>query len=124
MVKEKEGKEKNNKKAPVKSLKEKRAAKVAKRAERRWCHCDLFSGQNGRNYKNCDDRCLVIRNGYNHKKQIEIEQVVYAKVASTLKLVIRRYVDRIYYCIVQDKNVHKELVYFEWELMDGLEKTV
>jgi hypothetical protein len=35
MVKEKEGKEKNNKKAPVKSLKEKRAAKVAKRAERR-----------------------------------------------------------------------------------------
>jgi hypothetical protein len=35
MVKEKEGKEKNNKKAPVKSLKEKRAAKVAKRAERK-----------------------------------------------------------------------------------------
>lgn len=31
MVKEKEGKEKNNKKAPAKNLKEKRAAKTAKR---------------------------------------------------------------------------------------------
>lgn len=34
MSKEKEGKEKNNKKAPVKNLKEKRAAKAAKRAEK------------------------------------------------------------------------------------------
>lgn len=34
MVKEKEGREKNNKKAPAKSQKEKRAAKVAKRAEK------------------------------------------------------------------------------------------
>lgn len=32
MSKEKEGKEKNNKKAPAKNLKEKRAAKAAKRA--------------------------------------------------------------------------------------------
>jgi hypothetical protein len=32
MSKEKEGKEKNNKKAPAKSLKEKRAAKAAKKA--------------------------------------------------------------------------------------------
>ncbi len=32
MVKEKEGKEKNTKKAPEKNLKEKRAAKAAKRA--------------------------------------------------------------------------------------------
>jgi hypothetical protein len=31
MVKEKEGKEKNTKKAPAKNLKEKRAAKAAKR---------------------------------------------------------------------------------------------
>jgi hypothetical protein len=34
MSKEKEGKEKNNKKAPVKNLKEKRAAKAAKRDEK------------------------------------------------------------------------------------------
>jgi hypothetical protein len=35
MVKEKEGKEKNIKKAPVKNLKEKRADKAAKRASKR-----------------------------------------------------------------------------------------
>jgi hypothetical protein len=35
MVKEKEGKEKNIKKAPVKNLKEKRAAKEAKRAQKK-----------------------------------------------------------------------------------------
>ena len=34
MSKEKEGKEKNNKKAPAKNLKEKRAAKAAKRADK------------------------------------------------------------------------------------------
>jgi hypothetical protein len=34
MVKEKEGKEKSNKKAPAKSQKEKRAAKLVKRAEK------------------------------------------------------------------------------------------
>jgi len=34
MSKEKEGKEKNNKKAPVRNLKEKRAAKAARRAEK------------------------------------------------------------------------------------------
>ena len=34
MSKEKEGKEKNNKKAPAKNLKEKRVAKAAKRAEK------------------------------------------------------------------------------------------
>lgn len=34
MVKEKEGKEKSNKKAPVMNLKEKRAAKAAKRKEK------------------------------------------------------------------------------------------
>jgi hypothetical protein len=35
MVKEKEGKEKNVKKEPQKNLKEKRAAKAAKRAEKK-----------------------------------------------------------------------------------------
>ncbi|MCX6270959.1 MAG: hypothetical protein NTU44_07015 [Bacteroidetes bacterium] len=35
MSKEKEGKEKSRKKAPVKNLKEKRAAKEAKRQEKR-----------------------------------------------------------------------------------------
>ena len=35
MVKEKEGKKGNEKKAPLKNLKEKRAAKAAKRAEKK-----------------------------------------------------------------------------------------
>ena len=45
-------------------------------------------------------------------------QVVYAKVNPSLKLVIRRYVDDIYYCKVQEAPDRKELVYFERELMD------
>lgn len=43
-------------------------------------------------------------------------QVVYAKVDPWLKLVIRRYVDRIYYCKVQDDPTRKELAYFEPEI--------
>ncbi len=45
-------------------------------------------------------------------------QVVYAKENPLLKLIIRRYVDRIYYCKVQDDPDRKELVYFERELVD------
>ncbi len=43
--------------------------------------------------------------------------VVCAKVNPTLKLVIRRYVDRIYFCKIQEDPNRKELVYFEWELL-------
>ncbi|WP_417612308.1 hypothetical protein [Owenweeksia hongkongensis] len=46
-------------------------------------------------------------------------QVVHAKVNPTQKLVIRRYVDRIYYCKVQNDLSHKELVYFEREIAAG-----
>lgn len=45
-------------------------------------------------------------------------QVVFAKVNPSLKLVIRRYIDRIYYCKIHNKPDQKELVYFERELMD------
>ncbi len=45
--------------------------------------------------------------------------VVYAKVNPTLKLVIRRYIDRIYYCKVQEDPESKELVYFERELIEN-----
>ena len=44
-------------------------------------------------------------------------ETVYAKVNPSLKLVIRRYVDRIYYCLVQEDPTQKEKVYFERELM-------
>jgi hypothetical protein len=43
-------------------------------------------------------------------------QVVHAQVNPALKLVIRRYVDRIYYCKVQNDPTRKELVYFEREI--------
>ena len=43
--------------------------------------------------------------------------VVCAKETPTLKLVVRRYVDRIYYCKVKDDTTAKELVYFERELI-------
>ncbi|MCD6066143.1 MAG: hypothetical protein K0S33_969 [Bacteroidetes bacterium] len=42
--------------------------------------------------------------------------VVYAKANPVVKLVIRRYVDEIYYCRVQYKPELKEQVYFEREL--------
>ncbi len=44
-------------------------------------------------------------------------EVVQAKDNPTLNLVIRRYVDRIYYCKIQKDPNHKELVYFERELL-------
>lgn len=42
--------------------------------------------------------------------------VVYAKEAPTLKLVVRRYIHRIYYCRAPDNPTGKDLVYFEREL--------
>jgi hypothetical protein len=42
---------------------------------------------------------------------------VYAKVNPSQKLIIRRYVDRIYYCTIKAKPTLKELVYFEREIM-------
>lgn len=42
--------------------------------------------------------------------------VVFAKVNRSVKLVIRRFVDEIYYCKVQSAPDQQELVYFEREL--------
>jgi len=44
-------------------------------------------------------------------------QTVYAKENPALKLLIRRYVERIYYCSIKDEPGRKELVYFERELV-------
>ncbi len=44
-------------------------------------------------------------------------EIVYAKVNPDLKLVIRRYVDKIYYCKIQDEPNQKDLVYFEREIL-------
>ncbi|TND00509.1 MAG: hypothetical protein FD123_4354 [Bacteroidetes bacterium] len=49
-------------------------------------------------------------------------EVVYAKVNPGLKLVIRRYVDDIYYCKIQEDPERNELVYFERELLSESDK--
>lgn len=46
--------------------------------------------------------------------------VVYAKNAPMQKLVIRRYIDQVYYCKVQDDPERNELVYYERELVEDL----
>lgn len=42
--------------------------------------------------------------------------VVSAKVRPEIKLIVRRYLKRIYHCTVQDNPLQKEQVYFEREL--------
>ncbi|MCA6074650.1 hypothetical protein [Fulvivirga sedimenti] len=44
--------------------------------------------------------------------------VVYAKTDPGRKLVIRRYIDQVYYCNVEDNREGRELVYFERELVE------
>jgi len=48
--------------------------------------------------------------------------IVCAIVNPTQELLIRRYVDRIYYCKIQNDLAHKELVYFERELINCPDK--
>ena len=43
-------------------------------------------------------------------------EVVYERTNPYQKLIVSRYVDRVYYCKVQDAPKRKELVYFEREL--------
>ena len=50
-------------------------------------------------------------------------EIVYARVNPGLKLIIRRYVDKIYYCKIQDEPDRKELVYFEREILTFLSDT-
>lgn len=45
--------------------------------------------------------------------------IVYAKVNPGLKLAVRRYASRIYYCTNLAQPQGKELVYFERELTDS-----
>jgi len=48
----------------------------------------------------------------------EAGDAVYAKEAPDVKLIVRRYLDRIYYCRFPEEPDRKELVYFERELVD------
>lgn len=51
-------------------------------------------------------------------------ETVCAKVEPSLKLIVRRYVDRIYYCKILEHPDRDELVYFERELMSVNLKTL
>ena len=43
--------------------------------------------------------------------------VVRAKINPNQNLIVSRYVNRIYYCKIQENPTHKDLVYFERELL-------
>jgi hypothetical protein len=47
---------------------------------------------------------------------------VYAKTDPELKLVVRRYVDRVYYCRIKGNQDHDDLPYFERELSSQLQR--
>jgi hypothetical protein len=44
-------------------------------------------------------------------------EVVFERTHPTQKLVVRRFADRVYYCLAQENSAQKELVYFERELI-------
>ncbi len=44
--------------------------------------------------------------------------VVYAKTAPDTQLIVRRYLDRIYYCVNPKTPEAEDLVYFERELLE------
>lgn len=46
-------------------------------------------------------------------------EIVYASVNPSLKLVVRRYISRIYYCKTFNDPLKKDLVYFERELTNA-----
>jgi len=50
--------------------------------------------------------------------------IVFAKVKPNQKLIIRRYVDGIYYCKIEENVTLKELVFFERELIAVPEKSI
>ncbi len=50
------------------------------------------------------------------ENKYQVGEIVHALVNPIQKLIIRRYVDSIYYCTIQTDPTLKELVYFEREL--------
>ncbi|CAN5480075.1 hypothetical protein BH23BAC1_BH23BAC1_23750 [soil metagenome] len=44
--------------------------------------------------------------------------VVFTKANPNIKLIVRRYISRIYYCTNPQKPLEKDAVYFERELMN------
>jgi len=68
-----------------------------------------------------NNKVITIANNNIMENKYQEGEIVCAKTDPTLKLIIRRYVKRIYYCKVQQNPDQKELVYFERELMGAPE---
>jgi hypothetical protein len=47
-------------------------------------------------------------------------EVVIERIRPSLKLIVNRYVGGIYYCLIQERESKRELVYFERELISGI----
>lgn len=52
------------------------------------------------------------------ENKYKVGDAVFAKVNSEVILIVRRYVDRIYFCRLRDIKSEKDLVFFERELDD------
>ncbi|MEQ8925053.1 MAG: hypothetical protein RLO81_04525 [Fulvivirga sp.] len=53
---------------------------------------------------------------YTQQREYKDGQIVFAKTNIKQPLIIRRYVDRVYYCKLKDNLLAKEQVYFAREL--------
>lgn len=51
-------------------------------------------------------------------------EVVFAKVAPKLRLIVAAYKDRIYYCSIEDEPENRHLAYFERELVSDFASTL
>jgi uncharacterized protein YodC (DUF2158 family) len=47
-------------------------------------------------------------------------EIVTERIRPTMKLIVNRYANGIYYCLIQERNSKKELVYLERELVSGM----
>jgi hypothetical protein len=47
-------------------------------------------------------------------------EIVTERIRPSLKLIVNRYVNGIYYCLIQERESKRELVYFERELISGI----
>ena len=70
-------------------------------------------------------RGLAVEPTWSRSKLIAMEnnkyksgEIVIERVRPCLKLIVNRYVNGIYYCLIQERNSKKELVYFESELVN------
>ncbi len=54
------------------------------------------------------------------KSKYQPGDMVFATANPSVKLIIRRYVDRIYYCKTEQQPDSKDLAYFERELSDNI----